>query len=82
MAILRYYEPLRGSIGHETDDIPAATIKDAFAHIKSAYGKDVYKTAKAALIVVNGTNMDAFRGRKTILKADDVVAFLPLAGGG
>jgi molybdopterin converting factor small subunit len=82
MAILRYYAPLRGMIGHEMDEAPLATTGDALKFIKEHYGKDAYKAAKAALIVVNGTNMDAYQGKKTPLKDDDVIGFLPLAGGG
>lgn len=82
MARLRYYAPLRGLIGHETDEVPAATVGDALDFIKTSYGKAAFKAAKAALIVVNGTSMDAYQGRKTILKDDDTVGFLPLSGGG
>jgi molybdopterin converting factor small subunit len=82
MATIRYYAPLRGIIGHNTDNIPVATVKDALNHIKSAYGKDAYRAAKCALIVINGTNMDAFSGKKTALQENDTLGFLPLAGGG
>lgn len=82
MAILRYYAPLRSMIGHETDEAPVATTGEALQFIKQQYGKDAFRAAKAALIVVNGTSMDAYQGRKTLLKDDDTVGFLPLAGGG
>ncbi|MDO4572010.1 MAG: MoaD/ThiS family protein [Clostridia bacterium] len=82
MARLHYYAPLRGVIGRETDEAEVATVGDALRFIKTTYGKDAFKCAKAALIVVNGTSMDAYQGRKTILKADDTVGFLPLSGGG
>ena len=82
MAHLHYYAPLRGTIGHETDEAPVTTVSEALKFIKNSYGKAAYKTALSALIVINGTSINACQGKKTALKDDDTLGFLPLAGGG
>ena len=82
MACLRYYAPLRETIGRESDEAAVSSVGGALMFIKTRYGRAAYKTAKAALIVVNGTSINICRGKKTPLLDDDTVGFLPLSGGG
>ena len=82
MAKLHYYAPLRGVIGHEEDEADVRTAGDALRYVRSAYGKDAYKSAKSALIVVNGVSIEQYQGMKTRVQPGDTVGFLPLCGGG
>lgn len=82
MAIIHYFAPLRGMTGVEEERVDAAAVSDVLKHIRCVYGKAAHKAAKSALIVVNGVSIGLYAGDKTVLKADDVVGFLPLCGGG
>ena len=79
---VRYYAPIRGIIGKESEQIEAGTVKDVLSHISKAYGKPAFKAAKSALIVVNDLSIGILGGTKTPLNDGDVVGFLPLCGGG
>ncbi len=82
MALIHYFAPLRGMTGVEEETVDAASISDVLAYIRRAYGREAHKAAKSALIVVNDVSIGLYEGNKTVLKADDVVGFLPLCGGG
>jgi len=77
-----YRAGLRESIGVREIQLEAATVADILSHIKSTQGKDVYKQAKAMLIVVNGVSILYKDLYKTVLNEGDTVSFLPLAAGG
>ncbi|MEG1523685.1 MAG: MoaD/ThiS family protein [Clostridia bacterium] len=82
MAMIKYYAPMRSIVGMETETVAAASIAEVLTHIKTAHGKEAYKAAKSALIVVNDVSIGLYRGKKTALKKQDTVGFLPLCGGG
>jgi MoaD family protein len=82
MKTIRYYAPLRGIVKKETEETQAASVGDVLQQIKTDYGREAYKAAKSALIVVNDVSIGLYDGKKTALNDGDVVGFLPLCGGG
>lgn len=82
MITMHYYAPVKGIVGKETEQIDAATVKDALSYVKTAYGKAAYKAVCASLIVVNDVSIGLYQDKKTPLHDGDVVGFLPLCGGG
>jgi molybdopterin converting factor small subunit len=82
MKTIRYYAPIRAMAQKESEVTELGSVKDVLGYIKVTYGKDAYKAAKSALIVVNDVSIGLFQGVKTILNDGDVIGFLPVCGGG
>ena len=79
---LVYRGALAEAIGVRNEQLEAATVSEVLSHIKSVYGKAVYKQAKSMLIVVNGRGILYKQVYATKLNDGDTVSFLPLAAGG
>ena len=77
-----YRGDLTQGMGMREEQLQAAMVSDILSHIKAKQGKDVYKRAKAMLIVVNGISILHLDLYKTKLSDGDTVSFLPLAAGG
>ena len=82
MMTLRYYPHMQVYTKKAEEALALSTVGDALRHVKAAYGADALREAKASLIVVNNTSIELLKGRKTILRDGDTLAFLPLCGGG
>jgi MoaD family protein len=64
------------------EQIEASTARDVLRHIKTQYGTETEKRAKAMLIVINGESILMLSHFKTALHDGDVVSFLPICCGG
>ena len=64
------------------EQIEATTVKDVLRHIKTRFGAEAGKHAKAMLVVVNGESILQLSHFKTALADGDEVSFLPICGGG
>lgn len=82
MALLRYRGPLAEATGTGEEQVPAATVKEALAHIRAAHGAAAYKEAKAMLIAVDGVSIQLLQKYSTPLHSGALVSFLPVCGGG
>lgn len=82
MKTIRYYAPLRGIVGKETEEIELKTVKEVLKYVETTYGKEASACAKSALIVINDVSIGLFQGAKTPLNDGDVIGFLPVCGGG
>ena len=82
MTAIRYYAPLRGIVGKETEETALRSVKEVLRYIEKTYGKEASVCAKSALIVVNDMSIAMFQGAKTPLNDGDVIGFLPVCGGG
>jgi MoaD family protein len=82
MKTIRYYAPIRAMVQKESEETELGSVKDVLNYVKTAYGKEAYKAANSALIVVNDVSIGLSQGVKTELKNGDVIGFLPVCGGG
>lgn len=82
MKSIRYYAPLRGIVGKETEETELCSVKEVLRYVEKTYGKEASTCAKSALIVVNDVSIGLFQGAKTPLNDGDVIGFLPVCGGG
>ena len=64
------------------EQIEAKTVKDILQHIKTSFGTEAEKHAKAMLVVVNGESILQRALFKTVLQDGDEISFLPICGGG
>ncbi len=82
MAVIKYYAPVRGTVGKDTEAIDAPTVVEVLSAIRKQYGKTAEKQARSSLIVVNDISINLLNGLKTELSPGDTVGFLPVCGGG
>ncbi len=82
MAVIKYYAPIRGTVGKDTEAIDAPTVAEVLSVIRKQYGKTAEKQARSSLIVVNDISINLLNGLKTELSPSDTVGFLPVCGGG
>ena len=82
MAVIKYYAPIRATVGKETETIEADTVSEIVSAIRKQYGKTAEKQARSALIVVNDISVNLLSGMKTKVTDTDTVGFLPVCGGG
>lgn len=83
MITLRYYGQTRTLTQCECEQTSAlAAVKDALTYIKHTHGREAWKAARASLITRNGVSINLLSGFRTPLADGDVIAFLPVCGGG
>jgi molybdopterin synthase sulfur carrier subunit len=83
MVNIAYRGALADLTGCREEALPAArNVGDVVAHVKTAYGKEAAKAAKAMLIAVNGKSILRTGLYKTPLAPGDGVSFLPVCAGG
>lgn len=82
MKTIRYYAPLRGMIGKESEETELCSVKEVLQYVEKTYGKKASTCTKSALIVINDVSISLSHGTKTPLNDGDVIGFLPVCGGG
>jgi len=79
---VKYRAHLAALTKTEKETIEAVNVKDVMRHIKTRFGAEAEKHARAMLVVVNGQSILQLRHFKTSLKDGDEVSFLPICCGG
>jgi molybdopterin converting factor small subunit len=78
----QYRGGLADTIGLREEQVEATTVNDVVKRIRTRYGKQAEKTARSMLVAVNGISILRRKVWRTRLADGDLVAFLPIAGGG
>jgi molybdopterin converting factor small subunit len=80
--MIKYRGGLAETIGKQSEQTDADTVKDVITHIKKEYGAQPARTAKSMVIAVDNVSILKSEGYKTKLKEGSEVSFLPVSGGG
>ena len=79
---VKYRSHLADLTGTACETVEAKTVRCVLRHLKSRFGSDAEKQARAMLVAVNGESIIRLSLFRTELCDGDEVSFLPICGGG
>jgi len=82
MPRVKFYATMRKVTGAREADFEADNVSDLLKRLSEAYGGKLDRYLKISTVLVNGKNVIHMKGKRTRLKADDVVSIFPPMGGG
>lgn len=74
---LIYRAALEELTGRREEQIEAASVREALAHIRRAHSRAAYREARRMLIAVNGESIQLRGGYSAPLRDGDTLSFLP-----
>lgn len=82
MPRVKYYATLRQVTGQREEELEAGSVKELLEKLSGSYGEKIDRYLKISTVLVNGKNVIHMKGKRTRLKAEDVVSIFPPLGGG
>lgn len=79
---VRFYATLRQVTGTREAGVDAGNVGELLRAVSERYEGRLDRYLKISTVLVNGKNVIHLKGKRTKLKADDVVSIFPPMGGG
>ena len=82
MPRVKFYATLIKAAGGREAEVEASNVGELMDRLAAGYEGKLERYLKISTVLVNGTNVAQLKGKRTKLKADDVVSIFPPLGGG